>query len=381
VYPGQIAPGSYPYAVAPSVTVRVDLIEGEGTQGVVLHSTIRTLTAPFMDFVDVDYTAAGVVLGVGQKYTLLLSDVSGQVYPQGVTGWVVPSVTDLTTGAGAYVEGLPILQGALVGNDVGIGDNSFQVIANSPVPQTVSGVNGVITAYVARNPGFIVINGGLNLLDHLWTSNLNPGNTTFLGGLVNWYQTGLLVDYVGVVTSQGVLLTQLTVKPRPLPLVVDLANLPNGTVGVGYSAAVHFSGGVAPYTVQVTGLPSGLSFDGTQIVGTPSVSGTWSLSVTVSDAIGLVSAGNPSVTIQPAPGNYTILDENKGKITAVGLNCLYVGTKKLVWNSNTIILVNGAPVGQRSTIGSYVRAGMRIQWKGLRDANTGTVMMNKVEIN
>jgi hypothetical protein len=103
--------------------------------------------------------------------------------------------------------------------------------------------------------------------------------------------------------------------------------------------------------------------------------------VTVSDAIGLVSAGNPSVTIQPAPGNYTILDENKGKITAVGLNCLYVGTKKLVWNSNTIILVNGAPVGQRSTIGSYVRAGMRIQWKGLRDANTGTVMMNKVEIN
>ena len=110
-----------------------------------LHSTTRTLTAPFMGFVDVDYGAAGVVLTVGQKYTMMLTDISGQSYPQGVTGWVVPSVTDPTAGAGqpvtdtngnivgyspygAYYGGLPVLQGALVTNDAGIGDNAFQVI-------------------------------------------------------------------------------------------------------------------------------------------------------------------------------------------------------------------------------------------------------------
>ncbi len=60
VYPGQIAPGSYPYAVAPSVSVQIDLIQGEGA-GSVLHSTTRTLTAPFSGFVDVDYGAAGIL--------------------------------------------------------------------------------------------------------------------------------------------------------------------------------------------------------------------------------------------------------------------------------------------------------------------------------
>ena len=45
VFPGQITPGSYPYSVAPSVTVKIDLLAGEGPDGAVLHSTTRTLTA------------------------------------------------------------------------------------------------------------------------------------------------------------------------------------------------------------------------------------------------------------------------------------------------------------------------------------------------
>lgn len=202
IYPGQIVPGSYPYAIAPSLTVRIDLIAGEGPDGAVLHSTTRTLTMPFMGFVDVDYAAAGVTLTVGQKYSILVTDASGQSYPQGVTGWVVPSVTDSTSGSGepvldsngqivgympygAYTGGLPIIQGTLITNDAGVGDTSFQVIDKGTTPpvQTVSGANAVITAYVARNPGYIVVNGGQNLLDHLWTTNLTPANTTFLGGL------------------------------------------------------------------------------------------------------------------------------------------------------------------------------------------------------
>ena len=61
-------------------------------------------------------------------------------------------------------------------------------------PVSCSGKNAVESAYVARNPGYIVVNGGLNLLDHLWTTNLNLSNTIFLGGLVNWYQTGLILE-------------------------------------------------------------------------------------------------------------------------------------------------------------------------------------------
>ena len=400
VYPGQIAAGSYPYSVAPSVSVRIDLLSGEGTGGAVLHSTTRTLTAPFSGFVDVDYGAAGVALTVGQKYTMMLTDISGQSYPQGVTGWVVPAVTDSTalgqpvydaSGAvvgyspyGAYAGGLPVLQGALVANDAGIGDNAFQVIDNNPaaVVQTVSGVNAVITAYAPRNPGFIVINGGLNLNDHLWTNNLNPTNTTFLGGLTNWFQTGLLVDYTGTVTAQGLLLTKLTVKPAPSALVVSSANLPNGTVGVAYSAPITVIGGLPPYTGSVSGLPAGLSYDGYNVTGTPTTGGVATLTITVTDALGSTASASPTLTINPAPvpTNYSIRDEGQGRIGAIGAGYLLVGTKKLVWDAKTVIIVNTSK-GEKAIIDSFVKAGMKVQWKGLRDAATGTVLASKIEIN
>ena len=54
---------------------------------------------------------------------------------------------------------------------------------SAAVPVACSGSNVVESAYVTHNPGFITVNGGLNLLDHLWTTNLNAQNTSFLGGV------------------------------------------------------------------------------------------------------------------------------------------------------------------------------------------------------
>jgi hypothetical protein len=142
-YPG-LPP--YPYAVAPSVTVKVQLLDGEGVNGAMLDSRTLTLTKPYMGFVEVDYAAAGLSLAPGHQYTLLVTDISGHSYPSGVTGWVVPAVHDFTTGAslapGAYADGRPILQGALVTSDAGIGDNSFAVLdvaGSTPPPLVISG--------------------------------------------------------------------------------------------------------------------------------------------------------------------------------------------------------------------------------------------------
>lgn len=317
IYPGQIVPGSYPYTVAPSISVRIDLLAGEGTGGAVLHSTTRTLTAPFMGFVDVDYAAAGVVLTVGQKYSVVVTDISGQSYPQGVTGWVVPSVTD-SSGAGipvtdsngnvvgylpygAYYGGLPIVQGTLVTDDAGVGDTSFQMI--------------------------------------------DTGSAT-------------------------------------APLLIATTSLPNGTVGEPYSATIMASGGVPPYTGVVSGLPAGLTCDGANLTGTPLASGTSNLNVTVVDDLGQTASANLTLTIAPATttsSNYTIKDEGKGKITAIGAGYVMVGSKKLIWNSSTVIIVN-TPDGVRSVIDSFVKVGMVAQWKGLRD-KTKTVLTSKLEIN
>ena len=372
VYPGQIAPGSFPYAIAPSVTVRVDLRQGEGATGPVLCTATTTLSAPFSGFVDIDAGAAGVALTVGQTYTIMLTDVSNQAYPQGVTGWVVPAFS-------SYDGGHPVLQGSVVTADAGTGDNCFEVISN-----VVSGTDAVITAYVARNPGFIVINGGVELNDHLWTTNLNPTNTTFLDGLVNWYQTGLLVDYTGVKTSQGLLLTSLTVKKAVAPMAFTTAALATGTQGVAYSSALGISitGGLAPYTASVSGLPAGLTFDGSAVSGIPAAAGNFAPVVSVTDARGTVVSQVLALVINPpaTPTAYTIRDEAKGKITAVGNGYIMVGNKKLIWNNTTLINVNTS-AGQIHTITSFVKIGQRIEWKGMLNKATNTVLTSKLEIN
>ncbi len=376
VYPGQIIPGSYPYTISPAVSVRIDLLAGEGTGGALLYSENRTLAAPFSGFVDIDAGAAGVQLAVGGKYTLLLSDVSGQSYPQGVTGWVVPAFT-------SYSGGSSILQGVL-GDDTSdafTGDNCFEVLDN-----VITGTDAVITAYAPRSPGFIVINGGVNLYDHLWTTNLNASNTVFLDGLVNWYETGLIVDYVGVRSSQGVILTGLTVKRAVSPLTVSGSLLAGGTQGAAYSCplTVTVNGGLAPFAIVVEGLPSGLSFDGLVVSGLPAVAGSFTPVISVTDARGNVSSAALSLTISPAPApsavTYTIRDESKGKITTVGEGFLMVGRKKLIWNSSTIIKVN-SPGGNTSVINGFVKPGQLVQWKGLLNKATNTVLTSKLEIN
>lgn len=220
IYPGQILPGSYPYAVAPSITVNVKLLTGEGATGTVLDSTDLTLTAPFMGFVDIDYSVLGIELRVGDSYTLLVSDISGQAYPNGVVGWVVPAVSDYSTGAslppGAYPGGHPILQGTLITNEAGIGDNAFHVIdlypgdTTTPPTEVCSGTNAVITA-VGRK--FIEVNGGLNLADRVWFAPRSA--TTFTGGTTK-FVTGELVSYSGTLDPvAGCYASTMTVMPAP----------------------------------------------------------------------------------------------------------------------------------------------------------------------
>ncbi len=289
LYPGQILPGSYPYPVAASISVNVKLLKGEGSGGEVLDSRDVVLTAPFMGYLDVDYAAAGITLTPGERYTLLVSDASNQAYPNGVVGWVVPSVFSSTDfyndqPLGAYAEGRPILQDALVDIDVGIGDNAFHVVSTGGSEQSLAvactGANAVITS-VGRD--FLVVNGGAALADHVWYAPQNA--TTFTGGTTT-FLTGELINYTGVLDSvAGCYADTMTVMPAPAPVLIS-GTLANGVVGKVYSASLTASGGVSPYTWSATGVPSGLSFANGVLSGTPRKAGTFSLAVTVTDSLG-----------------------------------------------------------------------------------------------
>jgi hypothetical protein len=169
--------------------------------------------------------------------------------------------------------------------------------------------------------------------------------------------------------------------PPPPPLTIDTASLPSGTTGTAYSAPISVSWGVAPYNVTVSGLPAGLSFDGTNIAGTPTVAGQFPITVNAADAVGGIVS--KALTMSIAQGaNYTIVDESKGQITAIApdYSFVMVGTKKLVWNASTLIIVN-TPNGERHVVDSFVKVGMKVQWKGLRDRATNTVLTKQIEIN
>jgi hypothetical protein len=400
---------------------------------------------------------------VNTAYTASFAAATGGTGPFTYSAVGLPAGLGLS---GTTVSGLPTVAGSFpvtltaqdsAGTSVSV---ALTLTINNPVPVSCSGTNAVISAYVPRNPGFIVVNGGLNLLDHLWTTLLNSGNTTFQGGLVNWFKTGLLVDYTGTVDPAGCILTKLTVRPA---VTITTTYLPNGTAGVAYLAPVSISWGAAPYTVTVAGLPAGLGFDGLNVNGTPKAVGTFPVAITAIDAVGATAtlnttltiadqtigfaptlpagtvgaaytatlaatgfgpftfsaAGLPAgltltgntisgtpmaagafavtltatdaaavpvsvlatLTINPAPaGNYKIEDEGAGKITSIGADYILVGSKKLIWNAATLIKVN-TPNGQINIITSFVKAGMRVQWKGLRDGATNTVLTSKLEIN
>jgi hypothetical protein len=98
----------------------------------------------------------------------------------------------------------------------------------------------------------------------------------------------------------------ITVAP---PLAMVAGSLPNGVVGTTYSptAELAVTGGVAPYTWTVTGLPDGVSLDTNttgatrRFDGAPTAVGTSTVSISVADASGSAPVtATRTITVAPA---------------------------------------------------------------------------------
>lgn len=82
----------------------------------------------------------------------------------------------------------------------------------------------------------------------------------------------------------------LHVDPQPQPLSLSPASgaLPGEQVGSPASGTVSISGGTPPYTVQESGLPTGVSavVEGSNITlsGTPTAAGDFTPNLTVTDS-------------------------------------------------------------------------------------------------
>jgi len=82
-------------------------------------------------------------------------------------------------------------------------------------------------------------------------------------------------------------------------LAITTTSLNSGTVGTQYTTTLAASGGTTPYTWNASGLPSGLSLSSSgALSGTPSASGTFSISVKVTDAANTSASATLTLAIQ-----------------------------------------------------------------------------------
>jgi hypothetical protein len=126
---------------------------------------------------------------------------------------------------------------------------------------------------------------------------------------------------------------------------------PQGTVGISYNTVLTVTGGTTPYAFSGSGLPSGLSLNATtgSITGVPSSSGTFPVSVTVTDA------GSDKTQ-----SNFSIIVDKSGTISVTvspGSGALESGQtlqfKATVYNSSNQAVTWSASAGTISSSGLY----------------------------
>jgi hypothetical protein len=149
-------------------------------------------------------------------------------------------------------------------------------------------------------------------------SNLTLGANGIVSGTLA--ETGTFYFDVQVLDGKGNTASQLLmlniVSPPPPPLVITNVFLPDGTVGVNYSAQLGATGGQPPYswflTIDSAPLPAGLSLDRSSglISGTPTTNKVSTFKVLVENSsllnTGPLASKVFSITINPA--TVTVLD-------------------------------------------------------------------------
>lgn len=99
-------------------------------------------------------------------------------------------------------------------------------------------------------------------------------------------------------------------------ITISPTSLPNAQAGAAYSQTLTASGGTATYSYAVTAgsLPAGLVLSaGGALSGTPTATGTFNFTVTVTDAMNFtgsraysLTVGAPTLTMTPAPGTLSM---------------------------------------------------------------------------
>jgi hypothetical protein len=261
---------------------------------------------------------------VNQPYTGTIP-VSGGTAPYSctITSGALPA--GLTLGANCQITGTPTVAGS---TNVTIQATDSASPANSGSSSVVITVNaGASSLTAGGNPGTgiigvpysatLVASGGTT--PYTWTissGSLPAGLTLSTVGVISGTPTATGVstftarvqDATNATTSVTL---SITITTAGATVAITTSQLPNGTVGTPYSATVGAAGGTAPYTCGIVSgsLPAGLAFGaGCAVTGTPTIAGTSTPIIQVTDSSNPITAATGPITIviNPAAGVITI---------------------------------------------------------------------------
>jgi hypothetical protein len=166
-----------------------------------------------------------------------------------------------------------------------------------------------------------------------------------------------------------------------LPLSITTSSLPSGALNSAYGAvSINATGGFAPYSFGATGLPAGMTLSsGGSLAGTPTVAGTFSASITVTDSEVIPATKNvvlpltitaPPLALSPGTGSLPNATQNAAYTTSltpsggVGPYTITLDGSSialpspLVFNatsgSNTAATITGTPTATSTTTGIIV---------------------------
>ncbi|WP_347489780.1 S-layer homology domain-containing protein [Desulfoscipio sp. XC116] len=238
----------------------------------------------------IGFSVAGVA--TPEANTLAITPTAGPAVSMSLT----TGITAPAANGGQFAQQPEITLKDAYGNTC-TGDNSTQVTASKKDSGNWT-LTGTVTA--AADNGIVTF------------TDLGAGNTA----RVDNAQLAFNATGLSQITSSPVVLS-------PPGLSIITGSLPYGTVGECYSATLTASGGTAPYTWTITGLPAELGYNSVQgaVYGTPVDTGEYSVSAAVYDSGSQNASKNFILTIDNVPAVHVIgiaLNKNSLTLTAGG---------------------------------------------------------------
>lgn len=236
---------------------------------------------------------------VGIAYTANIN-----VTPANVGDTIVTDVTGLPTGL--TFNGTDTVTG--IPNAAGV----FNVIINSTDTTTNKPASLLVVVSIGAGAVPVACSGINETIFNLgragWFETAthkviypDQAHTTMAPGMVTW-TNGDVVQYIGVMDQSNVFCVASTMTVSHV-LTVPAMTFAKGQAGFKYSSVVITpTGGFAPFAINVTGLPAGMVFDGIDTIsGTPTVAGTFTFTIDVSDFTKQYVLSSNSITIDAAP--------------------------------------------------------------------------------